>query len=128
MFGLPRVQIKGETRDMRHVKVRIEGSRLAHLLTMQEGRTVGYRVVKGLPEGTELLDVVWSPSKNCGVMVFKHESFEDVKSLRDVPYLPNDYIQLESFELSVFEQPEPEEEEPLIKVVPGSRVRKSDGE
>lgn len=104
---------------MRHVKVRIEASRLAYLLTMQENRTVGYRVVKGLPEGAELLDIVWNPSKGWGVMVFRHESFEDVK-LRDVPYLPDEDIQLESFELSVFEQPEPEEEESLIKVVSGN--------
>lgn len=107
---------------MRHVKLNVDGPMIALFFTLHIDRTVGFRVIKGLPEGAKVIDIVWNPSKDIGVIVFEHESFNDVK-LRDVPYWSSDDFQGEFFELSVFEQPEPEEEEPLIKVVSGKRAR-----
>ncbi len=97
---------------MRHMKYRFHGKLLTGFL---EQSTLAFEVTQGLPQGIQVIDIVYNPKTQSGVMVLKHESFEDVKSLRDVQYLPNDIVQYTGLAATGITVEEPKEKPLIIK-------------
>lgn len=97
---------------MRHMKYRFYGKLLAGFL---EQSTLVFEVTQGLPQGIQVIDIVYNPKTQSGVMVLEHESFADIKKIRDVPYLSDDTVQYTALAATDAKVEEPEKKSVIIK-------------
>lgn len=77
---------------MREVKVKFSGAVFTHFFEVHK-RMFG--INKGLPEGSELIEVVYDKVTKEGEAVFRHDSFAEVPEGIEPPYVNVEYTAYE---------------------------------
>jgi hypothetical protein len=77
---------------MGEVKVKFSGAVFVCFFEVHK-RIFG--ISKGLPEGSELVDIAYDKNTNKGEATFSHESFAEVPDGGDPPYVNVEYVAYE---------------------------------
>lgn len=80
-------------KDRRLASVRIDPAIFAQLFQVGEQR--GYRVVTGLPEGSELVDARFDTERGQVILWFRHESFAPLVFGQSAPEI---YVSVEALD------------------------------
>ena len=84
-----------EARESRMVKIKFSGAVFTYFFEVHKR---AFAINKGLPEGSELVDIQFDPVEKGGEATFRHKDFKPVPDGGDPPYVDVNYTAYEFLE------------------------------